>query len=661
MRRKTILTLLLAVALAAGGAQAKSVKVRVKKPGTLSQLIKPKDKYQITELTLLGALNSDDLRFLREMCGRDARRQPTAGRVRSVNLHGATFAPGGEPFVYIGPGPYSTSGPYTVPARLFFECPVEEVVLPARTDTIDHWALAHTRLRRLDLPEHAVIIDNIVRNDSLLTELTLPHLRETGDDFVLSRLVEGLKSLRKLTFRDVDYVSGGSFCLMPSLEELTFSGMVGHIDGYCVTGNPRLRTIRFSGTVMSTGGPQFVKDCPELESVTFDGTVFNTGYGEAAGCPKFRGYVVNGRVVGSDVPEAIPPTPKESYGAAATWTKPLAEVAGWMERYVENESFFGNIMTMLAPSMAEVAQSVGEADAAARFEALQAKRAAWKKEHAAALEADFGKLGDSHLETLRLTAPYVRTGQAEPAFRYAPPTDSLLRRTREYFNLDSIAGEGDDISRIKNLLYWVHDHVRHDGGSSWPQCRRNAVDLYELCQRENRPLNCRFMGIMLCEMLLAEGIPARYIVCSPQRWDTDPDCHIICVAWSTSLKKWIWVDPTFAAYVADENGLLLHPGEVRERLQKGLPLVLNEDANWNHEVKQTAGHYLEEYMAKNLYAITANSFNQSEPEGEAGHGQGSFVGLVPQGFKFGQARILTSDDEYFWQAPQETPAAGQGQ
>ncbi|WP_370799601.1 hypothetical protein [Xylanibacter rarus] len=45
------------------------------------------------------------------------------------------------------------------------------------------------------------------------------------------------------------------------------------------------------------------------------------------------------------------------------------------------------------------------------------------------------------------------------AFRYAEPSDRMLRMTRKKFNLDKIAGKGDDISRIKNLLYWVHDNI----------------------------------------------------------------------------------------------------------------------------------------------------------------------------------------------------------
>jgi len=640
MKKTRLLAWLLCTLLTAGGAEAKKVKVNVRQPGTLSQLVRPKDKYKITALVLRGTLNECDLRFLRELCG-GADGGRSGGQVRSVDMRDVTFARGGKPFS-VGNETCRVRGPHTVPDGLFRQCPIEEVVLPARTDTVGQQALAGTRLRRLVLPEEAVIADDILTGDSLLTELTLPALRDSRLD--VGRLLQGLTGLRKLTFRDVDYVSGGTFFGMPALEELTFSGMVGHIDGFCVTANPHLRTIRFGGTVMSTGGTQFVKDCPELESVTFDGMVLCTYYGEAVGCPKFQGYRINGCVVRSEVKGQIPVTAPSGYGSAGSWANAFADIESWMHRYVEEAGFMQGVAGNCLPLVADVARRVGDSAALARFEALQARLDS-------ALNAGTGEQTTSYLETLRLSAPYVRTGQTEPAFRYMPPTDSLLRRTRDYFNLDSIAGGGDDLSRIKNLLYWLHDHVRHDGSSSWPQCRFNAVDLYETCLREERGLNCRFLAIMLSEMLLAEGIPARYLTCQSKEWSTDSDCHVINVAWSASLGKWIWIDPSFAAYVADENGLLLHPGEVRERLRKGLPLVLNEDANWNHESRQTVENYLENYMAKNLYVISANLFQQSEPEGRSTHPQGGFVALVPDGFLFTQAGTVTSDDEYFWQAP----------
>ena len=145
--------------------------------------------------------------------------------------------------------------------------------------------------------------------------------------------------------------------------------------------------------------------------------------------------------------------------------------------------------------------------------------------------------------------------------------------SRERFNLDSIAGSGDDISRIKNLLYWVHNNITHDGSNGYPPGPINLRNTYDTARRDSCGYNCRALAISLTEALLAEGIPARYITCLPKAWNTDNDCHVICVAWSESLGKWIWVDPTFAAYVTDENGLLLDPGEVRYRLRKDLPVV----------------------------------------------------------------------------------------
>lgn len=155
----------------------------------------------------------------------------------------------------------------------------------------------------------------------------------------------------------------------------------------------------------------------------------------------------------------------------------------------------------------------------------------------------------------------------------------------------------------------------------------------------------------MTEALLAVGIPARYITCIPKGWETDSDCHVICIAWSKSLNKWVWVDPTFAAYVTDENGIMLHPGEVRYRLQYDLPLILNEEANWNNRVKQTADYYPKEYMAKNLYFLETNIWNQAEPEGESNHPLGKSVTLVPVGLTYPHANYNTSNEKWFWQAP----------
>lgn len=264
-----------------------------------------------------------------------------------------------------------------------------------------------------------------------------------------------------------------------------------------------------------------------------------------------------------------------------------------------------------------------------------------------------GDEGKTMIEVLKESPAYARDAARSERFEYAPPTDSLLVRVREEFRLDSVAGDGDDVSRIKNLLYWVHNNIEHNGSNGFPEGPRSLSNIYHSSKRNNCGYNCRALAICLAEACLAVGIPARFLTCESKHWDTDGDCHVINVAWSRSLGKWIWVDPSFAAYVTDGNGLLLHPGEVRFRLRHDLPVVLNEDANWNNRNRQTKEGYIDDYMAKNLYILSANMFNQAEPEGMASHRQGIYAALVPQGSNYTNAAIITTDDEWFWQAPEK--------
>jgi len=157
-----------------------------------------------------------------------------------------------------------------------------------------------------------------------------------------------------------------------------------------------------------------------------------------------------------------------------------------------------------------------------------------------------------------------------------------LVKIRTDFKLDSIAGNGNEVSKILNVLHWVHATIRHDGSSNNPTLK-NAIDLIKVCKTEKRGVNCRMMATILNECYLAMGIKSRYITCMPKETEFD-DCHVINMVYSNDLKKWIWIDPTFDAYVMNEKGELLGLGEVRERLINGKPLLLNPEANWNKKI-----------------------------------------------------------------------------
>lgn len=221
-----------------------------------------------------------------------------------------------------------------------------------------------------------------------------------------------------------------------------------------------------------------------------------------------------------------------------------------------------------------------------------------------------------HLTILKEAKEYNFEDNRElPKFTYQSKENKNLTNLREEYNLDSIAGNGTETSKILNLMHWVHNIVKHDGASENPKVQ-NAINLLSVCKKENRGINCRMMATVLNECYLAIGIKSRHITCMPGEENFD-DCHVINMVYSIDLKKWLWIDPTFNAYVMNENGELLSIQEVRESLILNKPLVLNPDANWNNKIKQTKENYLDTYMAKNLYRMQcpiSSEFNSETTE-----------------------------------------------
>lgn len=259
--------------------------------------------------------------------------------------------------------------------------------------------------------------------------------------------------------------------------------------------------------------------------------------------------------------------------------------------------------------------------------------------------------GRSSLGVLRKSAPYGKEEGKEPPFSYQSPESKTLRMVREYFNLDSVAGTGDELSKIINLLHFAHDNMEHDGAHR-AFVEMDAIDLYNYCKATGRGINCRQLAISLCEMYLAMGMPARYVTCMPAD-PRDTECHVINSVWSSQLGKWLYIDPTMDAWVMDENGTMLSIAEVRQRLIDGSPLVLCETANWNHEIPQTKEHYLEQYMAKNLYYFDCIKASRFNPESDyRGFDQSAYIKLVPVGFVGGVSiSESTTDAELFWAEP----------
>lgn len=650
--------------------QAKHLKIKLTTPGTLAAQISEADRRTTDRLTLSGPLNGADLRLLRALAGGDYNGGKTEGTLRRVDLSKATFTSGGGSYMDIGTE-LTVKSPGTLPPYLFCNTGIEELILPLSVDTLGEHSLARTRLRRIRLPEDAVLLDNSLRSNEELEEVIFP---ETTCAIRPDALAE-CPRLQEIRINNVVYIAARSFHHLDNLRHWEVRGWLGHMDGwYTIADCPRLERIDFRGPVFTTGGDIVFARCPRLETAVLHDIVWNTNFGKAEDCPAFRGYEAPGPVYASAYPDYIPLRPATGPEADSRYPRAVEEarklfreeglaakgLPGYTAQYMATVFFQASLQALRLGETREgqdyldLALGCGYpdwekfyADSALIRRTLGAKEISRIETHTDSL-----RMLSDYLYILRRTPPYRAEDKAHEPFTYAPPSDSLLRAIRTGLRLDSIAGEGnDEVAQIKNLMYWLHDKIRHDGSSSWPDCPYNALALIRHAEQEGRGYNCRFLAMILNDLYLAMGFPSRFLTCQPKAYDTDPDCHVINMVWSRTLGKWVWMDPSFAAYVTDERGLLLHPGEVRARLISGAPLILNEDANWNHQSRQTKEDYLDNYMAKNLYLLSARLRSESEAESYDRVFKSPQIALVPAGSDFRRGEVLTADSAYFWQAP----------
>jgi len=264
-----------------------------------------------------------------------------------------------------------------------------------------------------------------------------------------------------------------------------------------------------------------------------------------------------------------------------------------------------------------------------------------------------------YIEILKSASKYdISKKNNKIKFKYQSKNNRHLKFLRKKYNLDTIAGTGDEILQLLRLMKWLHDKVPHRGSEDNPKIK-NTDNMLSVCKTEERGLNCRGLAIVFNECCLSLGFKSRYVTCSSKdSLSIDDDCHVINMVYINKLEKWIWLDPTFNAYVMNKKGEILSIEEVREYLINDKPLKINKDANWNNKNKVDISEYLYEYMAKNLYTFkcpTKSKYNmETHIFWKLITNKLNFVQLIPMDYKKDVSnfynKIVTNPD-IFWQKP----------
>ena len=175
--KKSMLSIALTLFCTASFAQTK---VTLDKAGDLSKKIKPAEKFTVTSLIVSGSINSDDLRFLREMAGRDMDGNETDGKLSSLDLSDAKIVMGGGNYIKVKIGlsfrSYNIKENDVVDLYMFYNCrSLTSLKLPKTVKKIELYAMQYCKsLQKCTLPESLSEINDKAFANTSLSEVTFP-------------------------------------------------------------------------------------------------------------------------------------------------------------------------------------------------------------------------------------------------------------------------------------------------------------------------------------------------------------------------------------------------------------------------------------------------------------------------------------------------------
>ena len=174
------------------------VTIKLDEAGTLPYKISANEKNLITNLKIVGKINGTDLKFIREMAGRDFNGGKTDGKLSILDLSEAKIVAGGDAYVRYGDNYYTSndklgdwafygcsgltsltipSGVTSIGDKAFRGCSrLTSLTIPSSVTSIGDWAFGYcSELTSLTLPSGVTSIGNDAFHGCRgLTSMTIP-------------------------------------------------------------------------------------------------------------------------------------------------------------------------------------------------------------------------------------------------------------------------------------------------------------------------------------------------------------------------------------------------------------------------------------------------------------------------------------------------------
>ena len=274
------------------------ITLHVETAGTLPSLIAANRKYQITNLTLTGNLNSIDIRYLREMAGRTYDDKPTNGKLSILNLSGAnivSYRPSGgnsRQTCYFNTSSHHHTENNIISVYMFQNCTsLTDVTIPNSVTTIGGRAFyGCTSLTSITIPNSVTTIEaGAFQGCKSLINITIPNSVTT----IGTGAFRDCTSLTSITIpNSVTTIEQSAFYGCTDLASITIPNSVTTIGTGAFQGCTSLTSVTIGNSVTTIVGYAF-RDCTSLTSVTIGNSVTTIEQYAFSGCTSLKEVVVS--------------------------------------------------------------------------------------------------------------------------------------------------------------------------------------------------------------------------------------------------------------------------------------------------------------------------------------------------------------------------------
>ena len=366
----------LAIQAADDGLITRQIALKLDEAGTLPNKIAVSRKNLITNLKIVGKINGTDLKFIREMAGRDYNDEITDGKLSILDLSEAKIVAGGDAYVRYSDNKYTSNdklGNYvfygcsgltslTLPSSVtsigdgvFSGCSgLTSLTIPSGVISIGKWAFSRcSGLTSMTIPSGVTSIgDQTFDGCSGLTSLTLP----SGVTSIGDMAFEGCSGLTSLTIPSgVTSIGYSAFYGCSGLTSLTIPSSVTEIGESAFRDCSGLTSLTLPSGVTSIGESAF-RDCSGLTSLTLPSSVTSISdrafYG-CSGLTSIYAYLEKTPKLGSDVFTGCDAKNCILYVSTGTYDDYFVSEFGYFENIVDGINKDGLLTTQVTIKLDE--------------------------------------------------------------------------------------------------------------------------------------------------------------------------------------------------------------------------------------------------------------------------------------------------------------------